>query len=183
MGVWEKSQYISSLNDDECWKWLGNKNGNGYGQFKKFGLVIRLHKFSYEFFKGEVPQGLEIDHLCRNRSCFNPEHLEAVTHKINIQRGVYNNRNWDNCHGAINNFQRTKTHCPQGHELSGDNLVKSAKWRTCKICKRNRGRKDYWERNNIYLKCPKCDGDIEKIKSKLYSNKVIEICLCGVKSP
>lgn len=131
MNVWEKSQYISSWDDDKCWEWLGNKNGNGYGQFKKFGQVIRLHKFSYEFFKGRVPKGLEIDHLCRIRHCFNPNHLEAVTHQENILRG--------NVVGS-NKGHHSKTHCPQGHEYNEKNLVKSAKWRTCRICKNKRNR-------------------------------------------
>ena len=129
MSVWEKSHYISSWDEDKCWNWLGNKNGNGYGQFKKFGKVIRLHKFSYEFFKGIVPLGLEIDHLCRNRACFNPKHLESVTHKENMSRATYSRV------GHGNNWQKKKTHCPYGHEYILENLVKSAKWRTCRICK------------------------------------------------
>ena len=125
MNVWEKSQYISSWDDNECWEWLGNKNGNGYGQFKKFGQTIRLHKFSYEFFKGSVPIGLEIDHLCKNRVCLNPNHLEAVTHQENIRRSLV-----------------LLTHCPHGHEYTPENLVKSAKWKTCRIC-RNAHHKKY----------------------------------------
>lgn len=65
-----------------CWVWTGAINGNGYGILNKSGA----HRWSYAHFKEEIPKGLCIDHLRRNRRCVNPEHLEAVTHKENMRR-------------------------------------------------------------------------------------------------
>lgn len=66
-----------------CWPWQGFTDFNSYGRFSRYGLA---HRFAYEFLVGPIPKGLEIDHLCRNKSCVNPDHLEAVTHRENIRR-------------------------------------------------------------------------------------------------
>jgi len=116
-----------------CWIWTGADNGAGYGRFHSNYSDKRVHRVSYEFFTGEkIPKGLVIDHLCRNRKCVNPDHLEVVSHKVNILRG--------NGVGAVN---KAKTHCKFGHEFSGDNLAiqirpNGAKWRICVTCKKTR---------------------------------------------
>ncbi len=71
----------------ECWEWQRSTNGHGYGQFQQRGVRHKAHRFSYELFVGPIPPGLHIDHLCRNRACVNPEHLEAVSCGLNISRG------------------------------------------------------------------------------------------------
>lgn len=81
------------------------------------------HRLSYENFKGKISKELEIDHLCNNRRCVNPDHLEAVTHLTNIQRGLSGMPN------------RMKTHCIHGHEFTKQNIVIWKNWRSCRICK------------------------------------------------
>lgn len=114
-----------------CWEWQGRNNGVNYGQFSEGRKNIRAHRRSYEIFKGPIPTGLQLDHLCRNRICVNPSHLEAVTGKVNILRGT-----------APSAFHAKATHCPYGHPYAGDNLKLTYKkksntyWRGCHTCLR-----------------------------------------------
>lgn len=83
------------------------------------------HRAAYQLVHGEIPKGLELDHLCRNTECLNPSHLEAVTHRVNSLRAP----------NFIGNYHKTKTHCRNGHEYSGDNLFINVNGgRECKIC-------------------------------------------------
>lgn len=119
----------------DCWLWLGGYSGNGYGRFSpKRDKGVGAHRFAYESVVGPIPSGKEIDHLCRNRGCVNPAHLEVVTSKQNLLRGE----------GACAQNAR-KTHCPQGHPYDFANTLikidrKGRRGRACRACHRTRSR-------------------------------------------
>ena len=106
-----------------CWLWKGSKQLSGYGLFSINGKTCTSHRSAYEYWNGEIPNGLQIDHLCRNTSCCNPNHLEAVTPKENTLRGIGPS--------AIN---AKKTHCSNGHAFAEENIYSSEGHRICKIC-------------------------------------------------
>jgi len=115
-----------------CWVWTGGLNPCGYGKIRVGVQTRGAHRVSYEIAKGTVPNGLQLDHLCRNRRCVNPDHMEPVTQRENILRGIS---------FAANNAKQT--HCHRGHELAGANLEKSHLrhgMRACILCCRIRDR-------------------------------------------
>lgn len=115
---------VDRRGDNECWDWNGELNHGGYGVMRYKGKKIISHRFSFELFNGEIKYGLEIDHLCRNRKCCNPKHLEQVTHKENVFRGI-----------GLASINHSKTHCKHGHLLFGDNLyIYPNGDRACRIC-------------------------------------------------
>ncbi len=123
------------LTESGCWLWTGSTYFNGYGSFFFEGKSIRAHRYSYVRAKGKIPDGLQIDHLCRVRCCVNPDHLEAVTAKKNINRG--------------RNYKSEKTHCPRGHPYSGANLlITKPGSRQCRACHRKKQRDRYWRNKN-----------------------------------
>lgn len=104
-----------------CWEWTGRRQREGYGTLG----IRKAHRMSYELHIGPIPDGLEIDHLCRNRACVRPDHLEAVTHQENVLRGV----------GAPARLAR-RTHCINGHPFTPQSTWLSSAWkgRRCRIC-------------------------------------------------
>mgnify|MGYP001608583411 CR=1 FL=1 len=71
---------------DGCWDWQASKTPGGYGSFRAADRTVCAHRFSYELLVGPIPEGLDLDHLCRNKGCVNPEHLEPVTRRENMLR-------------------------------------------------------------------------------------------------
>jgi hypothetical protein len=74
--------------DTECWEWTAARKNGGYGSFFVDGRHLYAHRFAYEMLVGPIPSNLELDHLCRNRGCANPAHLEPVTRRTNVLRGA-----------------------------------------------------------------------------------------------
>jgi HNH endonuclease len=109
---------------DECWLWKGKPNGNGYGRFCfGGGGYVMAHRWAYELLIAEIPAGLVLDHLCRNRMCVNAWHLDPVTIAENVRRG----RQWES----------EKTHCPELHAYSELNTyITPEGHRECRICRR-----------------------------------------------
>lgn len=114
----------------DCWLWKASLTYDGYGQFFIKGKRWRAHRWSYTQANGEIPEGLEIDHLCRVRACVNPAHLEAVTRRENQIRG-------DSPFG----INARKDVCIRGHEF--DELDWRGR-RRCGVCRREQKRAAYW---------------------------------------
>ena len=128
------SKVATSADDDCCWEWIASAGGGGYGQFRD----RQAHQVAWELWGNPpVPVGLELDHLCRNRRCVRPSHLEPVTHQVNILRGIAPAGSRARC-AAIK-------HCPHGHEYD----VANTKWR--------QKRTGYWSR-----KCRACAARQER---------------------
>lgn len=104
---------------ENCWTWTGTHSAAGYGTFVRDGRrQCYAHRYSYELHCGPIPADLQIDHLCRNRGCLNPAHLEAVTQQENIRRGERANR----------------THCPRDHPYDDGNTRRTSRGRWCRTC-------------------------------------------------
>lgn len=125
-------RHVPTRPDDGCWEWKGTKTlgGRGYGRIMVWSgsewYNGYAHRVSYEIHIGPIPLGLTLDHLCKNRSCVNPHHLEPVTLADNIRRS--------------DNYERRRTHCPQGHEYDKANTHTSeaTRKRRCRACDRIR---------------------------------------------
>lgn len=108
---------------EDCWIWQGSKVRGGYGRIKVTSDRNQyVHRVVFEAMVGAIPPGMELDHLCRNRACCNPAHLETVTHRVNVQRAE--------------SFHARKTHCPHGHEYTPVNTLVSCGKRLCRACRR-----------------------------------------------
>lgn len=111
----------------DCWLWTAERSHDGYPRFNLSGSErVYAHRFAYEQMVAPIPDGLELDHLCRVRHCVNPAHLEPVTGLVNQHRSPL----------TLTSVNAAKTHCPRGHPYEGDNLLTRATGRVCRECKR-----------------------------------------------
>lgn len=113
----------------DCINWHKSIKDTGYGQTFFRGKVMRAHRVAWIKANGEIPDGMVIDHMCRNRACVNVEHLRVVTQYENLMAGLHN----------IDN----RTHCNQGHPFEGNIMVRSNGNRECAECNRVRSRNNY----------------------------------------
>lgn len=141
-----------------CWNWTGGLASHGYGQFVYSAIGTRLrqqaraHRVAYRQWKGKIPDGLVVDHLCMNKRCVNPDHLEAVTARENIIRSV-------RARGIVKKVKvkivkPLPTHCRNGHEWSPINTIivrlgKNRPIRTCRTCLYARQMKMYYRKRGL----------------------------------
>lgn len=112
--------------DTGCWEWTASRKPEGYGQCTVRRKLRYAHRYVYETLVGPIPEGYQLDHLCRIRHCVNPEHLEPVTPQVNTLRGE-----------SLLAEQARRTHCPQGHEYTPENTyTSSTNHRQCRTCVR-----------------------------------------------
>ena len=143
---------------NDCWEWRGARLSAGYGMFavdSNKSIVKLAHRYAYEICVGEIPAGVDLDHRCHNedlacrggmscphRRCVRPEHLEVATRRENLLRSQWTP-------AAIN---ARKAHCPQGHILTGSNLIPSAlPRRSCRLCNSENGKMRYQARKQELL--------------------------------
>lgn len=123
---WSK---VAIAGPDKCWEWQASKH-KGYGCFgnsPREGRSRRAHRVAYKLLVGPIPERLTIDHLCRNRACQNPDHLEPVTNRDNVLRSE-----------GITAKNAQKTHCKHGHEFTPSNTIRRKGGRECRACQRER---------------------------------------------
>jgi hypothetical protein len=120
--LWEKVDKTAT-----CWNWTASTS-SGYGQIRLGPTFLKAHRVSYELLVGPIPDGLTLDHLCRNRRCVNPAHLDPVPIAVNIRRGL------------VGSWERAKTHCKNGHPFDEENtrltLDRGKRHRRCRACGR-----------------------------------------------
>lgn len=114
----------------ECWLWTGGTTISGYGQISVDYRKVLVHRYAYELLVTPIPDGMEIDHLCHQRNCVRPDHMEVVTHAVNMAR------------------IRPRPTCPKGHEMADANVLRRADTghRICRACRDERNRQAYQRR-------------------------------------
>ncbi len=133
---WEK---VAPADADHCWLWTASLNTSGYGQFMLNGRPQRAHRIAYELLRAEIPDGLQIDHLCRVRRCVNPWHLDPVPNAVNAERAR-----------PYRAVRQLKQHCPSGHAYSPENTYSDPRGhRRCRECGRQQSLAAYYRRLTV----------------------------------
>jgi len=140
--------FTDRRSDQECWEWRGSRSTGGYGRFSLDGSKrVQAHRYAYELLVGPVSDALDLDHLCRNRACVNPAHLEPVTNAENVRRGV-----------GLTAINARRTHCPKGHPYTEENTLVRGGSRHCRECGRIDNR-DYRKRHALAIALRTREGE------------------------
>jgi hypothetical protein len=150
---------MNHVQEDEngCWNWMISKGGGGYATTKINNVTVRIHRIIYEHYKGKIPPDLELDHLCRNRACINPEHLEAVSHRENAVRGI-----------SFVAENAAKGQCSNGHPYD---MVDTDGHRRCSICLKEYQHNHYIKNREVYIENAKKSVEKNKEKVKEYQKE------------
>ena len=124
---------------DRCWLWVGGKDRKGYGRFQLNYKSLKAHRLAYELTMGNIPQGLTIDHLCRNHGCVKPTHLETVPNGVNVLRGI-----------GLTAKESRQTACKRGHPFDLFNTYFHKGIRGCRACRQEANRLRYNLRKGIH---------------------------------
>ena len=132
-------RYVLPEPNSGCWLWDGYISESGYGRFSpKWKMApFYAHRYSYEIYKGPIPAGMTIDHLCRVRCCVNPDHLEPVSYAENIRRGL------------LVELRAPRTHCKVGHELKDGDFYWRRSHKICLVCDRARNKLKYQRKRAV----------------------------------
>ena len=128
-----------------CWLWAGDVDGHGYGVYHVTRTPrkrVGAHRAVYEFYRGVIPAGLTLDHLCRNVVCVNPDHLEPVTLRVNLRRGK-----------TVTAKNAAATHCPKGHPYDAANTHVYRGGRFCRTCPREYQRRKAAQKGQSDERC------------------------------
>lgn len=143
------------VQDNGCWEWIGYVSKNGYGSIKFERKVVPAHRFSYQIFKGPIPEGMDLDHICHDpktcdggkscphRRCVNPDHLEPTTDAVNCskERSVGNRGDTSAAVAALKIIYQSRTSCPKGHPKSPGNTLTYQGIGRCRECNRIQSQK------------------------------------------
>jgi hypothetical protein len=134
-----EERFWAKVNKTEtCWLWTGASSQLGYGRLWVNGKWPQAHRLAYEWLVGPIPPGLVLDHLCRRPACVNPTHLEPVTQRENVARGVGPQ--------VVSAMRQAQTHCKRGHEFTEANTYMYRGSRCCRTCNKLKCRRQYYER-------------------------------------
>lgn len=127
-----------------CWHWTGSLDRDGYGRMRVDGRRQYVHRIAYEALRGRIPDGLEIDHLCRVRACANPDHLEPVPHRVNVLRGE-----------SFAARKARQTQCVNGHTFTVASVYRAPNGtRKCRPCRATANQRYRQRRTGVHRAAP-----------------------------